>query len=342
MPCAGPSWTRSGSCDVRPAGHACDFCGIGLASVTVSCPGPGTPVSLSLPLYSARPAPRGPQALSPSRRRMKKRSFSSSRCSCCCFPPASTGSPPPPTSRSCARAPWPRPTMTPPLWSMSASATRADMSSACAPKWNACCVPNSTPSPTTPARPVSSSRPACWKPASPTPPRPAPSSRGLRGTVGPFRQGRDPCPFDILLVQRRVPSDKRPKRFMLQNVGSRNARGSSQMRTGLLARREFNVDSGVPALFVSLLARGDHLALQRGSPGTGPGAAAGRAAPLSRSLRSPAAAPRSRRTGAFRFFPTRQSAGNSAQPQDGRQRPAPVPAGEGPFFPCPAVAAGRP
>lgn len=60
---------------------------------------------------------------------------------------------------------------------------------------------------------------------------------------------------DILLVQRRVPSDKRPKRFMLQNVSSRNARGSSQMRTGLLARREFNVDSGVPALFVSLLAR---------------------------------------------------------------------------------------
>ena len=53
---------------------------------------------------------------------------------------------------------------------------------------------------------------------------------------------------DILLVQRRVPSDKRPKRFMLQNVGSRNARGSSQMRTGLLA-------SGLPALFVTRLAR---------------------------------------------------------------------------------------
>lgn len=60
---------------------------------------------------------------------------------------------------------------------------------------------------------------------------------------------------DILLVQRRVPCDKRPKRFMLQNVGSRNARGSSQMRTGLLARREFHVEAGVPALFVSLLAR---------------------------------------------------------------------------------------
>ena len=60
---------------------------------------------------------------------------------------------------------------------------------------------------------------------------------------------------DILLVQRRVPSDKRPKRFMLQNVGSRNARGSSQMRTGLLARREFSVDSGIPALFVTLLAK---------------------------------------------------------------------------------------
>ena len=60
---------------------------------------------------------------------------------------------------------------------------------------------------------------------------------------------------DILLVQRRVPSDKRPKRFMLQNVGSRNARGSSQMRTGLLAYREFSVDSGIPALFVTLLAR---------------------------------------------------------------------------------------
>lgn len=60
---------------------------------------------------------------------------------------------------------------------------------------------------------------------------------------------------DILLVQRRVPSDKRPKRFMLQNVGSRNARGSSQMRTGLLAHREFSVDSGIPALFVTLLAR---------------------------------------------------------------------------------------
>ena len=31
--------------------------------------------------------------------------------------------------------------------------------------------------------------------------------------------------------------------------------GSSQMRAGLLARREFSVDSGVPALFVTLLAR---------------------------------------------------------------------------------------
>lgn len=60
---------------------------------------------------------------------------------------------------------------------------------------------------------------------------------------------------DILLVQRRVPSDKRPQRVMLQNVGSRNARGSSQMRTGLLARREFPVEAGIPALFVTLLAR---------------------------------------------------------------------------------------
>ena len=45
------------------------------------------------------------------------------------------------------------------------------------------------------------------------------------------------------------------ERLLLQNVGSRNARGSSQMRTGLLAHREFSVDSGVPALFVTLLAR---------------------------------------------------------------------------------------
>lgn len=60
---------------------------------------------------------------------------------------------------------------------------------------------------------------------------------------------------DILLVQRRVPSDKRPQRVMLQNIGSRNARGSSQMRTGLLARREFQVEAGIPALFVTLLAR---------------------------------------------------------------------------------------
>ena len=43
--------------------------------------------------------------------------------------------------------------------------------------------------------------------------------------------------------------------LLVQNVGSRNARGSSQMRTGLLAHREFSVDSGIPALFVTLLAR---------------------------------------------------------------------------------------
>ena len=121
------------------------------------------------------------------------------------------------------------------------------MSSACAPKWSVCCAPSQAGF----IIQASVLEAGITDAAS--------AHRMVEGGYGAPSElsgkGATLVLSDILLVQRRVPSDKRPKRFMLQNVGSRNARGSSQMRTGLLAHREFSVDSGIPALFVTLLAK---------------------------------------------------------------------------------------
>ncbi|MDR2821103.1 MAG: complement resistance protein TraT [Desulfovibrio sp.] len=57
---------------------------------------------------------------------------------------------------------------------------------------------------------------------------------------------------DILLAQRRVPVSGRKK---LKSISSRSAVASSQMRLGLLVRREFRMDAGVPQGFKDALVR---------------------------------------------------------------------------------------
>jgi hypothetical protein len=57
---------------------------------------------------------------------------------------------------------------------------------------------------------------------------------------------------DILLVQRRVPVSGRQN---LKSISSRSAVASSQMRLGLLMRREFRMDGGVPQGFKDALVR---------------------------------------------------------------------------------------
>ncbi|MGE9984126.1 complement resistance protein TraT [Desulfovibrio sp. SGI.169] len=60
---------------------------------------------------------------------------------------------------------------------------------------------------------------------------------------------------DVLLVQRRVPSSRRPSRTNLKNISKRNAVASSQMRLGLLARHDVRLQSELPASFTDALAR---------------------------------------------------------------------------------------
>ena len=59
---------------------------------------------------------------------------------------------------------------------------------------------------------------------------------------------------DVLLVQRRVPSARRPSRANLKNISNRNAVASSQMRLGLLVRHDIRLKAG-PALLRALNAR---------------------------------------------------------------------------------------
>ncbi len=60
---------------------------------------------------------------------------------------------------------------------------------------------------------------------------------------------------DVLLVQRRVPSSRRPSRTNLKNISNRNAVASSQMRLGLLVRHDIRLKSELPAYFADVLAR---------------------------------------------------------------------------------------
>ncbi len=59
---------------------------------------------------------------------------------------------------------------------------------------------------------------------------------------------------DVLLVQRRVPSSRRPSRTNLKNISNRNAVASSQMRLGLLVRHDIRLKSELPAYFADVLA----------------------------------------------------------------------------------------
>lgn len=63
-------------------------------------------------------------------------------------------------------------------------------------------------------------------------------------------QGATGLLADALMVQRTVPSHKRPSRARLKNITSRNARDSSQMRLGLLAK-----DKPAEGMFARALAR---------------------------------------------------------------------------------------
>ena len=60
---------------------------------------------------------------------------------------------------------------------------------------------------------------------------------------------------DVLLVQRRVPSARRPSRANLKNISNRNAVASSQMRLGLLVRHDIRLKAGLPPYFADVLAR---------------------------------------------------------------------------------------
>ena len=60
---------------------------------------------------------------------------------------------------------------------------------------------------------------------------------------------------DVLRVQRRVPSSRRPSRTNLKNISNRNAVASSQMRLGLLVRHDIRLKSELPAYFADVLAR---------------------------------------------------------------------------------------
>lgn len=89
---------------------------------------------------------------------------------------------------------------------------------------------------------------------------------------------------DVLLVQRRVPSARRPSRIKLKNISNRNAVASSQMRLGLLVRHDIQLQSGLPAYFADVLARelsagispGDGAAAPDPQPAPDPRPASGR------------------------------------------------------------------
>lgn len=59
---------------------------------------------------------------------------------------------------------------------------------------------------------------------------------GYGGKTGFHGSGAQAMLVDALMVQRRVPSAKRPSRQRLKNITSRNALGSSQMRIAVMAR----------------------------------------------------------------------------------------------------------
>ena len=60
---------------------------------------------------------------------------------------------------------------------------------------------------------------------------------------------------DVLLVQRRIPSHKRPSRARMKNVSRRNAVDNSQARIGLVLERELRQGKALPAAFADVLGR---------------------------------------------------------------------------------------
>ncbi|MBQ3059810.1 MAG: conjugal transfer protein TraT [Desulfovibrio sp.] len=68
-------------------------------------------------------------------------------------------------------------------------------------------------------------------------------------------QGATALLADVLLVQRRIPSHKRPSRARMKNVSRRNAVDNSRLRIGLLLRRELRQDADLPSVFAEVLGR---------------------------------------------------------------------------------------
>lgn len=60
---------------------------------------------------------------------------------------------------------------------------------------------------------------------------------------------------DVLLVQRRIPSHKRPSRARMKNVSRRNAVDNSQLRIGLALGHELREGSSLPGVFADVLGR---------------------------------------------------------------------------------------
>lgn len=75
---------------------------------------------------------------------------------------------------------------------------------------------------------------------------------------------------DVLLVQRQVPSAKRPSRVKLKNISRRNAVASSQMRIALLAHKEVNLEGGLTSFMMDTLARELSISLHKAGEGDAP------------------------------------------------------------------------
>ncbi|MBO5490864.1 MAG: conjugal transfer protein TraT [Desulfovibrio sp.] len=75
---------------------------------------------------------------------------------------------------------------------------------------------------------------------------------------------------DVLLVQRQVPSAKRPSRVKLKNISRRNAVANSQMRIALLAHKEINLEGGVNSFMMDTLARERAGSLHKAGEGDAP------------------------------------------------------------------------
>lgn len=78
---------------------------------------------------------------------------------------------------------------------------------------------------------------------------------GYGADAGFSGQGASGIITDALLVQRRVPTAKRPSHAKLKNISARNALDNSQMRLGLITDKSFSGPAERSAIFAEPLAR---------------------------------------------------------------------------------------